>query len=293
MDEVVDCPHCGTESYRDEMAVQGGRCPVCGKYNEELDMARKLGSRRTAGDLLNAHGSDVWPGKGFCRHCGEDIKEISPDSGEWSHDYDADHDAELDEGDAPLGPGYDRPGFGTNDIAAYEDHLRHHDYHTGSLRVAAAAFVDAQNTADPTELAYRAARHVDTVTWSWPRTASAAARDLFVAAVLASCDCGQDQACEDCGAEAGESCRPWCTGQAAHEDEKAEKKKKKSHRVASDDDTARRVKECESGSCGHPEPTEDGDDAWAEAHDNPHVPRKKSHRTAFLPDFDDQLLFGN
>jgi hypothetical protein len=30
----------------------------------------------------------------------------------------------------PLGPGYDRPGFGTEDIAEYEDHLRQHDYHT-------------------------------------------------------------------------------------------------------------------------------------------------------------------
>lgn len=33
---------------------------------------------------------------------------------------------------SPLGPGYDRPGFGPEDIAEYEDHLRHHDYHTGA-----------------------------------------------------------------------------------------------------------------------------------------------------------------
>lgn len=62
--------------------------------------------------------------------------------------------------------------------------------------------------------------------------------------------------------------------------------------AAVDDETARRVKDCESGACGHAEPTEDGDDAWAEAHDNPHVPRKKSHRTAAtLPDFADELIF--
>lgn len=33
----------------------------------------------------------------------------------------------------------------------------------------------------------------------------------------------EDEACEDCGAEAGEKCRPWCCGKAKHDDEKAEK----------------------------------------------------------------------
>lgn len=51
------------------------------------------------------------------------------------------------------------------------------------------------------------------------------------------------------------------------------------------------VSKCEGGKCDHTEPTEDGDDAWAEAHDNPHVPKKKSHRTAAISDFPDELMF--
>lgn len=52
-----------------------------------------------------------------------------------------------------------------------------------------------------------------------------------------------------------------------------------------------RVKACEEGTCDHKEPTEPGDDAWAEAHDNPHLPKKKSHRTAAISDFPDELMF--
>lgn len=36
----------------------------------------------------------------------------------------------------------------------------------------------------------------------------------------------EDEACEGCNAEAGEDCRPWCTGKAKHDDEKADRKKK-------------------------------------------------------------------
>lgn len=224
--------------------------------------------------------------------------------------------------DYPLGPGYDRPGFGPADIAEYEDHLHEHNYHTdptdrrdlerrlrheepdfddparysrrtaapmtsvgeggsgladmgtammsgqggavstslpgaiakgvwngstttgqeptpafnpgpkaAGLRLAAAAFIDAQNTRDRDELALRAARHVAGMTGQLPRPVAEAAGRVFVAAVLAGCDSGKDQNCEDCGADAGENCRPWCTGEAAHEDEKADRKKK-SHRTA-------------------------------------------------------------
>ena len=102
---------------------------------------------------------------------------------------------------------------------------------SASLRLAAAAFIDAQNTRDRDELAFRAARHVAGMTGQLPRPIAEAAGRAFVAAVLAGCDCGKDQGCDDCGAESGESCRPWCTGEAAHEDEKADRKKK-SHRTA-------------------------------------------------------------
>ena len=43
-----------------------------------------------------------------------------------------------------------------------------------------------------------------------------------------------DEACEDCGADAGEKCRPWCTGEAKHDDEK--KKSKKTSSVSDFDD---------------------------------------------------------
>ena len=36
-------------------------------------------------------------------------------------------------GDYPLGPGYDRPGFGPDDIDEYENHLHDHDYHVDDL----------------------------------------------------------------------------------------------------------------------------------------------------------------
>lgn len=49
MGENVDCPHCGHESDHAEFAAEGGRCPVCGKYNEELDMGRHFsGNLRVA-----------------------------------------------------------------------------------------------------------------------------------------------------------------------------------------------------------------------------------------------------
>ena len=42
--ETADCPHCKTESYLDDFTAERGRCPVCGRYNEELDMGRRHSS---------------------------------------------------------------------------------------------------------------------------------------------------------------------------------------------------------------------------------------------------------
>jgi hypothetical protein len=50
MDKFVDCPQCGAESYRDEFTAGGGRCPTCGHYHEELDMARHHSSRQRVAD---------------------------------------------------------------------------------------------------------------------------------------------------------------------------------------------------------------------------------------------------
>lgn len=203
-DEMLDCPHCGTASDVLDFTVQGGHCPVCGHYHYDGDLARHYGSRRTADETT-----------GF--------------------------------GD--LGPGYEH--FGDDDFSEYDDYLRRHDYHTdphalehrlrpgyddddparySALRVAAIDFAAAQEdgVTDRDELAFRAARHIDSRTGQWPQAAAAQARAAFVAAVLREA-APIDEACDGCGAEAGEKCRPWCTGEAKHRDEK---KTKKSHRTA-------------------------------------------------------------
>lgn len=38
--EMVDCMSCGTVSSLDEVSDRGGRCPVCGQYNHDLDAGR-------------------------------------------------------------------------------------------------------------------------------------------------------------------------------------------------------------------------------------------------------------
>jgi len=86
-----------------------------------------------------------------------------------------------------------------------------------SLRHAARAFIASENTADRSELAYRAARYFATLTSAWPREASRFAVAAFVAAV-------EDEPCGGCNAESGEKCRPWCTGEQAQKNEKADKK---------------------------------------------------------------------
>jgi hypothetical protein len=92
-----------------------------------------------------------------------------------------------------------------------------------SLRHAARAFIASENTADRGELAYRAARYFATLTSTWPRKDSQFAVAAFVAAV-------EDEPCGGCNAESGEKCRPWCTGEQAQKNEKADKKH--SHRTA-------------------------------------------------------------
>jgi hypothetical protein len=48
------------------------------------------------------------------------------------HDYSHHEGSKRVAGEYPLGPGYDRPGFGPDDLAEYEDHLHEHGYHTDS-----------------------------------------------------------------------------------------------------------------------------------------------------------------
>ena len=99
---------------------------------------------------------------------------------------------------------------------------------SAALRLAAAEFVASQNTTDRDELAYRAARAMTERTGQLPARAQEQAVRAFVAAVRTAAP--EDQECEGCNAEAGEECRPWCTGKAKHDDEKADRKK--GHRTA-------------------------------------------------------------
>ena len=62
--EMVDCMSCGTVSSLDEVSDRGGRCPVCGQYNHDLDAGRHHAAFRrlhTAADptLPPAFGEDT------------------------------------------------------------------------------------------------------------------------------------------------------------------------------------------------------------------------------------------
>ena len=62
------------------------------------------GSKRVAaswgqGEDTDPYGNDVFPGHAECKHCGEDIRESEPDTGDWHHDYESDHPAEPDDDD--------------------------------------------------------------------------------------------------------------------------------------------------------------------------------------------------
>ena len=85
------------------------------------------GSRRTAG-LHDSDPEAPWRNT----MADEPYASLSetPDFGDLplDGDYQGEHRLPEEAEGAPLGPGYDRPGFGPDDIAEYEDHLDHHDY---------------------------------------------------------------------------------------------------------------------------------------------------------------------
>lgn len=115
-------------------------------------------------------------------------------------EYEGQHRSE----ESPLGPGYDRPGFGHDDIDDYENHLHDHDYHVDN-EVSRLEDEGMDRSRD----------------WGHLGSHLAAA---------------EDEGCDDCGADAGEKCRPWCTGKAKHDDEKKSKKKSKKTSSVSDFD---------------------------------------------------------
>jgi hypothetical protein len=96
------------------------------------------------------------------------------------------------------------------------------------LRSAAIEFIAAENVTDREELLFRAHRHASIKTASLPVPVAQRTVHEFVAAV--SREAGRvaaspkDEPCEGCNAEAGEDCRPWCTGSQAKKNDKADKK---------------------------------------------------------------------
>lgn len=168
-----------------------------------------------------------------CQECGGDL--WANDG--WTHvdgPPDDDHEAAPDDDD------FDNDEYGQHrdPARAYDDYkqqLLEDHYRQGrrtagkadtmgtplngraALRHAAREFIASENTADRGELAFRAARYIDTLTGTWSREAARDAAALFVAAV-------EDEPCGGCNAEAGEKCRPWCTGEQAQKNEKADKK---------------------------------------------------------------------
>lgn len=136
----------------------------------------------------------------------------------------------IQEGQLPAPPQTPSPDWASNPSGGSK---------TGTaLRVAAIDFIAGENVTDRGELLFRAHRHASNMTCRMPvPVAQRVVRD-FVAAVnreiaAASKSDFEGEPCEDCGAEAGEKCRPWCTGEAKYDDEQAEKKRRKSHRTAS------------------------------------------------------------
>lgn len=60
MDDYIDCPHCAAASPTEEFHADGGRCPVCGKANYELDGymdGYRQGARLAGGKMPD--GSDM------------------------------------------------------------------------------------------------------------------------------------------------------------------------------------------------------------------------------------------
>lgn len=161
MDALTDCPHCGSASETAEFAAEHGRCPVCGHYHEELDMARHYSSRIAAGAGLT--GDDLWH----------------------DHANEADY---YGAGDDPYAEvDYDADPHELRRLRRERNQEWSDDFpeHYSSLRVAAIEFVAAQNTADRGELMFRAHRHASNLTGQLPVAQARDAVKAFVAAVAA------------------------------------------------------------------------------------------------------------
>lgn len=169
-----------------------------------------------------------------CQRCGD---EVWSDGDTWRHHdedelgLDDDHEGEPSDEDEDQDQ-RDRLG---NEMDARREQMELGHPKNSMLRSAAIEFVAAENVTDREEVLFRAHRHASNLTGQLPVPVAQRVVQEFVAAVnrevLANC-APEDKECEDCGAEAGEKCRPWCTGKAAYDDEKADKERKKSHRTA-------------------------------------------------------------
>lgn len=147
--ETADCPHCKTESYLDDFTAERGRCPVCGRYNEELDMARRHSFKRGALDEA-----------AYMEELDRRAKDKIRREYEFSGPYE--------------------------DAIAVDVHEHPEEYRESSRhRTAAMKFLSEQNTDDRQELLFRAHRHASNLTGQLPvPVAQRMVRD-FVAAVNA------------------------------------------------------------------------------------------------------------
>lgn len=245
-DDYVGCPYCGAESLAQEF--MGGSCPFCGKANYELE--GYMGGYRHPPNYASLRTAAM------CETCGENVAQGYDD--EMVHldeDNEPDHETDYDHAPKPV---YDQSdewecaecGKTTigkechycGGIESMDDRIdramENRKERSMRDRMSAIDFVASQNVTDREELLFRAHRHASDATCRLPVPVAQRVVQAFVAAVnqeigkTAGCGCSEDQPCDDCGAEAGEKCRPYCTGEAAHQDEKADKKTKKSHRTA-------------------------------------------------------------
>lgn len=221
----------------DAIAWAGGGSNVDVDKEQDPFDPRLIGASRTAA-------APSWNGmeapEDECLHCGGEVDHIDVENGECptcgEHPlYDKDNVAEMSRWERHPDDPID------HEVSRYEDEGmdRSRDWgHLGS-RSAAIDFLADQNTNDRQELLFRAHRHASDRTGQLPVPTAQRVVQAFVGAVsreigrTAAEDNPEDRECEDCGAEAGEKCRPWCTGEAAHNDEK---KSKKTSSIADFDD---------------------------------------------------------
>jgi hypothetical protein len=168
-----------------------------------------------------------------CQKCGD---EVWSDGNTWRHDdedekgLDDDHEGEPSDEDEEQ----DNRDRWESEMESRREQKELGHPKMSMFRSAAINFLAGQNTTDREELLFRAHRHASNLTGQLPVPVAQRAVQEFVATVsreaAKTAACPEDGPCDGCNAEAGEECRPWCTGEQSKKNEKADKKH--SHRTA-------------------------------------------------------------